>query len=180
MLRELARRQEQTDRQLKETEKRIRETDEQMNRRMGRFFDDFGDFVEGLAIPSIPELLAERKIKVLNLHRNASAHLNGETMEVDAIAFSNLNDRKQAVVVAEIKTKLTPKAVDRFLQQLKRFPLFFPEYAKKPLIGMIGGVKVPEDTANYAQRKGLFVMVPSGKTMALANKKGFTPRVWHP
>lgn len=171
---DMAERKQKADAEIAEIRKLHKETD----RRMGDFVNSFGDFVENLAAPSIPQLMKDYGITVKQWWRNLPGIRNGDAMEVDVLCLGRAKDRKGIIVVGEIKSTVTPGAVNHFLKQLEKFPLFFSFYKKYPRMGVIAGVKVPSNVIKYAERKGLLVLVPSGDTMRVANKKGFKPKLW--
>lgn len=178
---EAAERQKKADAEMEALHREQRETARQMketDRRMGKFINSFGDFVENLAAPSIPQLMKDYGITVKQWWQNLPGIRNGDAMEVDVLCLGRTKDRKGIMVVGEIKSTVTPRDVNHFLSQLEKFPLFFSFYKKYPRLGVIAGVKVPSNVIKYAERKGLFVLVPSGDTMRVANKKGFKPKFW--
>lgn len=170
----LRREQIETAEQMKETDRRMKETD----RRMGKFINGFGEFVEYLAAPSLPKVMKRYGIHVLHYAQNALSRRNGDSMEIDVLAYGKTSDEKEVVLLTEIKSTVTPEDVNALLLELETFPKFFPEYKAKPRLGVVAGIKVPENVIKHAERKGLFVLVPSGDTMRAANKKGFKPKFW--
>src|SRR5206468_3563631 len=107
--------QKETDRQLKETDQQLKETDRQLNefrrtqaeanqelrKQLGGLGNKFGDFAEGMAIPSLIDILAKRfgADRILESRR---VHKGEEEMELDLIGTSNGESR--TVVAAEVKS----------------------------------------------------------------------------
>jgi hypothetical protein len=49
----------------------------------------------------------------------------------------------------------------------------------RKIIGAVAGGVVSDDVVNYAQKRGLYVIVQSGDSAAIAEiPKGFTARTW--
>ena len=46
------------------------------------------------------------------------------------------------------------------------------------MMGAVAGMVVPEDTARFAYRQGLFVLAQSGDTVTIRNDEDFQPGVW--
>ncbi|MBF0109473.1 MAG: hypothetical protein HQL76_09875 [Magnetococcales bacterium] len=68
--------------------------------------------------------------------------------------------------------------VDLLLEQMPLFRELSPTYHDYRIMGVVAGLTVEEDIARHAMNQGLFVIVPSGNTVRIANQEGFTPRVW--
>lgn len=64
------------------------------------------------------------------------------------------------------------------MDRLDIFKTLFPRYTAFTLRGAVAGMVVPDEVADYAVGKGLFVMVPAGDGMRLANDPGFRAFAW--
>lgn len=144
----------------------LRDSQKHTDEQLGYLGNSQGYLVEGLIAPAISDIFGVKQI-----YRRAKGSLNGSNMEVDAIGI-----KKDLVVVTEIKSRLDIWFVDYLLEKLPKFVKFFPEYKGRKIIGAVGGINIDKDVGKYAERKGLYVLVPSGDTMKLANKKSFKPR----
>lgn len=166
---------------VREVQKEIKETSQQMketDRRLGKFVNSFGDFVESIAAPGIPKVMKKHGITVMNMHRDSLSRRNGSSMEIDVLCLAKRKDGQEVVLITEIKSKVAAEDIRELIKEIQVFSRFFPEYGKRPKIGIIAGVTVPEDVARHAERLGLYVMGPSGETLRLLNKKGFKPKIW--
>ena len=90
--------------------------------------------------------------------------------EIDIMARNG-----QEVVAVEVKSTLGVPEVDHFLNVLKRFTLFFPEYKDKKIYGAVAYLKLYESADRYAIKKGLFVIKATGDSACIINKKDFKP-----
>jgi hypothetical protein len=64
------------------------------------------------------------------------------------------------------------------LERLERFKRLSPQHAGYRVMGAVAAMVVPDETARYAYRLGLFVLGQSGDTMTLRNDSQFEPKVW--
>jgi hypothetical protein len=84
------------------------------------------------------------------------------------------------VMPAEIKTDLTTEDVDEHIERIKKIRSYMDRHNdKRTIVGAVAGTIVPDNVRDYAHKKGLYVMVPSGKAVAVADMPdGFTPAKW--
>ncbi len=83
------------------------------------------------------------------------------------------------VAVLEVKQKPHENDVDKFVDtMLPQFRASFPIYDKYKLLGGIAGMTIPENVAEKAQNKGLFVLSQKNKHFKVLNSTGFTPKVF--
>jgi hypothetical protein len=80
----------------------------------------------------------------------------------------------------EIKSMLTAEDVDDHIERIGRVREELDKYGdRKKLVGAVAGMAVPGKVREYAQRKGLYVLVRSGDSVALAEAPGvFKVREW--
>jgi hypothetical protein len=155
----------------KESDRKLKE----VGRQLGRFGNEAGFFVQELVKPGLVRLLRERGIDVDRTHSNleVSRRKPGGAMEIDLLACNG-----DQVVVVEVKKKLKTEDVEEHVERLDRFRAAFPEYDSHELYGAVAGMSVPDNAASYAERRGLFVIAPSGDDVTLLNSPGFSPRRW--
>lgn len=125
----VAKRQEETDRQMKETDrllkKRMKQTDRQMketDRRLRRaedmFTSQWGRLVESLVEGDLVKLLRERGVAVEAVASRLRLECGPNEREVDLLATNG-----EEAVAVEVKTTVRPPDVDRFLELLAHPPL---------------------------------------------------------
>jgi len=185
---ELRESQRKTDEQMKKTEESQRKTDEQMketdeemkktDKRIRQVTDGFGKFTEGLVEPNVLPLFKELGIKITGTGTRVKRHYNGETMEVDILATGRMNKRENVIIFIEAKTDPTQRDIKDEIKHIGEFSKFFNEYRGRCVIGAIAGMKIAKGVKEYAQKRGFYVLAPSGDTMAILNKKEFKPRIW--
>jgi hypothetical protein len=162
---EAAERSKKTDRQIKELSKNIggvnrslgKSTEYMFNAKMWVKFNELKyEFTKGA--PNVKFLEGNRVIAEADMFME-----NGEY-----------------VMPAEIKTDLTTEDVDEHLERIKKIRLYMDRHSdERTIVGAVAGAIVPDNVRVYAQKKGLYVMVPSGKAVAVADMPpGFTPAKW--
>ena len=177
-MKETDRRMQETDRQMKDTDRRIQETDRQMkdtDRRLKKldymFTGHWGKLMEALTAGGLRSALKERNIQVTGIASNVEKTYKGENREFDIIATNG-----EELIAVEVKTTLKLKQVHRFLENIKSFKNYFPEYQDKKVYGAVAYLKSDEGAKNYAERKGLFILNPVGNIMKVVNSARFRPK----
>jgi hypothetical protein len=94
-------------------------------------------------------------------------------MEIDILV---VNDTE--VVLVECKSRLSQDDVNEFLEKLSQFKQAFPHYQNFQAYGAVAGIEIDEGVDRYAYKKGLFVIKPSGETVAIINDLNFRPQSW--
>ncbi|MDR3191900.1 MAG: hypothetical protein LBT87_02415 [Treponema sp.] len=80
----------------------------------------------------------------------------------------------------EVKTNLTEEDIDEHLERIEKIRGYMDKRNdKRKLVGAVAGAIVPENVQRYAFIKGLYVLVQSGKSIALAERPdSFSAREW--
>jgi len=179
---------EESDRKSRETDRKFREMNEETNRKfqetdrkidkvathIDRLGGRLGEFVEGLVAPACKTLFAQRGIPVHKVSRRVEANLpGGRRMEIDLFVVNT-----DAVVLVEVKSKLTIEDVREHLTRLAEFKGFFSEYVDKRAVGAVAGMVIEEHVCRFAINQGLFVIEQAGETLRMANDEAFIPRTW--
>ncbi|MEW6380672.1 MAG: DUF3782 domain-containing protein [bacterium] len=166
----------ETDQRFKETDQRIKETNDEINRTskaVNALTGKWGKFVENSIAPSVIRLFKEREIKVDTIYQRVKKQKNGFGIEIDILAING-----EYAVLIEAKSTLRIEDVDEHLERLKNFKGFFPEYQDRKVIGAVGALAIEEKADKYAYRKGLFIIVERGESVAILNDEKFKPQIW--
>jgi hypothetical protein len=166
----------ETDRKMRETDRKMRETDRKINdvtQSIGRLGNRLGQFVEEMVKPAVVRLFRERGIEVHQVSRGFEASRGGEAIEVDLLVVNTTD-----AVLVEVKSELKADDMRDHLERLERFKRLSPQHAGYRVMGAVAAMVVPDETARYAYRQGLFVLGQSGDTMTLRNDGQFEPKVW--
>ncbi|MBE9247324.1 DUF3782 domain-containing protein [Microcystis aeruginosa LEGE 00239] len=173
---ELSQAQKELSQAQKETDKQIKETDKQINRvskQIGELGNRLGEFVEWQVRPAVVRLFQERGIDVHEFHPGISVKRDNEGLEIDLLVVNDTD-----AILVEVKSKLTQRDVDEYLQRLAKFKRLMPRFRDVKALGAVAAMVVPNEVASYACRQGLFVLVQSGENVIILNDAEFTPRVW--
>jgi hypothetical protein len=94
-------------------------------------------------------------------------------MEIDILGVNSTD-----VVLVECKSRLSHGDVDDFLTKLPLFKTAFPEFVAYRIYGAVAGIEIDQGVDRRAYQKGLFVIKPSGDTVAIVNDENFQPKTW--
>jgi hypothetical protein len=164
------------DLRFKEIAERSKETDKQikeLGKQIGGLGNKFGGFTEGMAFPSMQRILME-KFKMEYISPRVTMRKNGDTLELDVLAYSD--GEINAVYVVEVKSRLRTEELNEILENLKRFPKFFPEHKNKALYGIVAAVDVPEQMKKKVLDAGLYLALIRDDTFQLDVPEGFQPK----
>jgi len=159
--------------QSKKTDEEIRTLATHLRRTDLEFNGKWGSFVEALVKGELIRLLGKRDFSVRRYSPYTEAFGNsGETLgEFDIIAVNG-----EEVVVVEVKTTLTVKKVNEFIEKLPKFKQWFPEYSGMKIYGAIAFLRTYQHSEIYAQRKQLLAIRAVGKGAVILNERGFKGR----
>jgi len=133
----------------------------------------WGRFVEELVEPAVLRLFQEKGIDVKEVYPRARTKRQGLAMEIDILAIDDTE-----LVLVECKSRLSKDDVDEFIEKLARFKTSFPHYKDYLAYGAVAGIEINDGIDLYAYRQGLFVIKPSGDSVAIANDDAFKPTTW--
>ncbi|MBU0701039.1 DUF3782 domain-containing protein [bacterium] len=167
--------QKETAERQKETDKQIKET----SRELGGIGGGLGRAAEGLTAPSVPRVFKKLGITVEAVHQRVKALRDGQVAsEIDILCPARRNG-SSLILVGEVKAHLTNEDVKDFLDEsLISFKENFTEYKDREVVAFVSGLNVEENASKFAQKKGLYVLIPFGETMRIANSADFEPKVW--
>ena len=164
------------------TEAALQKLTENLNKASGDFTNKWGRFLESLVKGDLVKVLKGRNIEVVRVQPRLVYYENGrEAGDFDLVAVNG-----KEVVAVEVKTTLTVRKVQKFMDSLKRFKEYFPEYGDRVVYGGVAYLCEPEDgeakgAAEFSQENGLFVIVsPGGESSVttISNPRGFEPRAF--
>ena len=165
--------QEETQRELQKAAQSIAETsklqkeqnrarDQQIKElgiQIGGLGEKFGSFTEGMAFPSMRQILEQRfhadVIGTRMIGRNIDPNNGGHRLELDVIAYANRG--LDEVYVVEVKSHLREDGLQRMIRNLKDFHKFFPGHQGKKVYGILAYVDAPEDVCRRALESGLYL-----------------------
>ena len=145
----------------------IRET----QKNIGGLNNTLGSMVEHILTPGLPQ-----KFKKLGYSFNRIAtykFAEGVYAQIDGM----LENGDQAVAV-EVKTTLRQADIDDHLLRMEKIRKYADEHGdKRQFMGAMAATITDENTRNYALKKGLFVIEPSGEDVKVTKPEA-EPRIW--
>ena len=151
----------------------LKRTVERTSKAVDSLTTRWGRFVEELVEPAVLRLFQEKGINIKEVYPRARVKRQGIAMEIDILAVDDTD-----LVMVECKSRLSQDDVDEFIEKLTRFKIAFPHYQNYRAYGAVAGMEINEGIDRYAYKKGLFVIKPSGDTVAIINDADFQPNTW--
>ena len=130
----------ETDRKFQETDHKFQETDRKFQeaaRVVSNLGGQWGLFVENQVAPACERVFGERGIPVQMVSQRVKKRRGGDTLEIDVLVVNAGH-----VVVVEVKASLGVTDVREFLDDLRQFRSFFPEYADWQVHGAVAGMRL--------------------------------------
>ena len=204
ILRELAKSQKETDRKFQETDLKFKETDrkfqetsiqfqetdrkiqessiqfletdrkiKEVTKNIGKLGNRLGEFIEDALRPAVVRLFQQRGIDVHEVHQNITASRDNEGLEIDLLVVNN-----SEIVAVECKSNLSIDDINAHLERLTKLKRLLPAYADKRVLGAVASMVIADNVAQYAFRKGLYVIGQSGEHLQIRNAEDFTAKSW--
>jgi Sec-independent protein translocase protein TatA len=147
----------------------------QMNRQWGELANKLGSMVEDLVYPSLPRIVEELVgLETDSVHARWKQRLpDGRRREFDAVALAG-----DLAFLNSTMATLRSTDVDAFVHEIDEFRLFLPQYADRPLIGLLAKLSVDESVLRYAEKTGFIVLATGDRVMEIKNSPGFEPKRW--
>ena len=174
------RRRQEEERRRQELDQYIKETSREVRQLKHMFSNKWGELVESLVSGPLLKMLQKRSIKVTGMSSHITAQYKDPEGKIKQCEIDIMARNGQELVAVEVKSTLGAKEVDHFLDVLKRFTLFFPEYRGKKIYGAVAYLKLYQSADRYAMKKGLFVIKATGDSAYIVNKDNFKPLDFSP
>ncbi|MCL2743843.1 MAG: hypothetical protein FWE67_08330 [Planctomycetaceae bacterium] len=146
------------------------------NKRFAEFGDRIGELIETMVRGGIVQLFQELGYTFTQCSRR------GMSFREDAIGVHGevdlfLEDGDYALLV-EVKTKLTIGDIKEHIKRVKKYRLY-ADYRndKRHFIAAVGGGVIDDNVRDYALKRGLFVIMQSGKNIEIIQPTD-KPKVW--
>jgi uncharacterized protein YjgD (DUF1641 family) len=149
----------------------IESTEKTLNKAIGGLGNTLGSLVEHIMTPDLPQKFKKLGYKFDRIIKIKYAE--GIYAEIDAI----LENGALAMVV-EVKTTLRQSDIDDHLVRMEKVRKYADEHGdKRQFMGAIAATITDKSTREYALKKGLFVIEPSGEDVKVT-KPETEPRIW--
>jgi hypothetical protein len=149
----------------------------QVNKKLGELGNKFGSFTEGMALPSMEKILYHQ-FKMDVVAPRSKARQNGQTLEIDVLAYDN-GSRNEAYVV-EVKSHLTREGIEQMLKTIEQFPKFFGAHSHRMIYGVIAAVDIPDNLRAEVLKKGLYLARIHDGEFELLTPNNFKPAPFGP
>ena len=160
----------------KETARQIEKTDRQIQKIGGRFNQRWGALVESLVAGKLVKIFQDRDIDITQTHTRSQSEWKKPDGRIEMREFDIIVANGTEVVVVEVKTTLTPKDINVFLDTLKDFKNYFPRYKTEIIYGAVAYLTSENKAPLLAEEEGLFLIRATGDSASLVNKKDFKPK----
>ncbi len=145
------------------------------NRQLGRLGNKLGDYTESLFRPSLERALREQ-FGMTTILSPMHLQRNGDTLEIDMVGYAE--DERKEVYLAEIKSQLHQDGIDQLLDDLRQFPLFFPEHRGKKLFGILAALDIPSNLRAQVFKRGFYLATIKDDVFEIVPPDDFTPRTF--
>jgi len=164
---------------MKETETERKKSEMDFNRRMkklGKLVGDYGnnqgDIAEDFFYRTLQRVKRLGTIEFDEVQRNVQMRFRKQEGEYDVVLYNG-----DSVGLVEIKSKLHPKDVEKFLTvDLPKFKELFPQMKDYRIYGAVAGMSVPSEVQELAEQEGLFVLTQAHDQLICANASDFQAR----
>ena len=150
----------------------------EMNKVIGKLGNSLGQLTESMFSADLWEKFRDYGIPV---SMQSVRHEFNEDKRNLAEADIYIQNGEYAIPV-EVKTNLSIEDVNEHLERINVIRKYLDEHNdRRKLMGAVAGATVPENVMRYAWKKGLFVLVPSGESVTIADvPENFKAREWSP
>ena len=165
------------DEERRKDDERYQKRMEAQDRKLNRYGDLWGQFVEEMVEPGLVALLQGRGVEVRTTFRRVPGMIGKQRVyEVDLLAVDG-----DIAVAVEVKTTLRKADVIDHLARLEKMRELAPvamDLRGYTLLGAVAGITVEPGVAEFAEANGLFVLRQDGSLLGVANGEGFVPKEW--
>jgi hypothetical protein len=168
IIREVGRKQEETDRQR-------RESTAEFNKKLGAYINLFGDVTEAMIAPRLCEKFEEFGLYFPRANPNVRINdrVNKISFEIDIM----LENGEKAILI-EVKTKLTAERIDYHINRIKEMRKYADLRGdKRVFLGAVAGIVMTDSVRDYASEQGFYLIEPSGENFNITPPQG-KPKEW--
>jgi hypothetical protein len=160
-----------------QSRKRSEEEMRELRRQVGEITNTLGEFSEYQVLPIATRLFRQQNLPLHEVY----TRLRQEDEEGYGIYEVDILLANSTVAVAmEVKNTLRQRDVEEHLERLERMKEFPLKVVRDTdVYGAVAGMIVKKEVEDFATRKGLFVVKPSGDTVEISNASVVKPKVWH-
>jgi len=160
---------------LQETDRILKESSAELNEKLGKYINLFGEVTEYTMAPKLREKFTEFGFTFPKAERNVSIrdYTNNIFLEIDVM----LENGDYAMLV-EIKTKLTVERINDHIDRLEKMRKYADLHGdKRTFLGAVAGVVVTDKERKHALDQGFYLIEPAGQDLSITPPSG-KPKEW--
>ena len=177
-LKDFGKTQEETDRQLKDFGKTQEETDRQLKETVHQLKETDSRFNSqwGKLVESLVEGNIVEKFSERGIQVQGTTQRAKKILDGKQYEFDVIVHNGDEIIVVEVKTTLDVGKVKHFVEKLKHFKKVFPEYTDKKVYGAVAFIVADSESDKYSENQKLFVLRATGDSASIVNAEDFKPR----
>ena len=174
--REAERERQETQRQIRESQQKTDRLVAELTKNIGGLGNSLGKFTESMFSNELWRKFNELGFPFTMQSPHVKFVEDGKVLAEVDFYLQNGN----YVMLVEIKTDLSVEDVDEHLERIAKIRKYMDvREDKRKLVGAVAGATVAENVLSYAHRKGLYVIIQTGDSVAVADApEGFKVREW--
>ncbi|MDR0375323.1 MAG: hypothetical protein LBH85_06320 [Treponema sp.] len=157
---------------MQEIDWRMQETD----RKIEKFFGRMGDVIEHLMSPKLHE-----KFKAMNFVFNRISR-DVEIWDYNQRGLASVDilfENDEYALAVEVNIHLTMEDIHDHLRRMEMLRRTMDERNDgRKYLGAVAGAIVPKNVANYALKRGFYVIIPTGETVDIKAPEDSALRIW--
>jgi hypothetical protein len=160
---------------LQETDRILKESSAELNKKLGKYINLFGEVTEYEMAPKMREKFIEFGFTFPKAERNVSIrdYINNIFLEIDVMLENGDN-----AMLVEIKTKLTVERINDHIERLEKMRKYAELHGdKRVFLGAVAGVAVTDKERKYALDQGFYLIEPLGQDLSITPPSG-KPKEW--
>ena len=142
---------------------------------MARLEDKIGSSTDGLALPSMTEVLF-RDFNMSTTTPRMRCFNDGKSLEVGVVAWSRAPTGDAMIV--HVVRRLGEDDLDRFLKKLRNFRDLATDYAQRKVYGILAAVDIPDELREKVLCEGIYLARIHDDQFELQVPEGFQARAF--
>jgi hypothetical protein len=167
---ETRKRQEKNAEEWEETKRQMKESAEQLDKKLGKLSDRFGEMIEYMVMPNLLTKFNELGFVFTEAYRDSVIKdmKNGIYAQID-ITLEN-GDK---VMIVEVKSKPSTTDITEHVERMEKVKAHADlQGDKRKFLGAVAGMVFNEKEKTFAMKNGFYVVEPSGETFTITAPEG--------
>jgi len=160
--------------QSKEDHEGLAHLDEWARKKWGELANRLGTLTEDIFAPGLPHLIKRLGYRIRERMLDVEYGKDGYSRQYDALVIAEDQDGKEALFVAEVKSRARSEDFEQLKTLLEDLLRFKPEYANKKIVPVLAAFKIPEDLISTASSRGVLLVRMGGEYLEPLNPEVVT------